>query len=412
MLRAGLLIGLCCLGVSNLYGASFQCSNVTQTVEKLICSDEELSLLDDELAAKYAEPTDYPEERKIAQRRWLRERRNRCADIQCLKKAYEARIYELKWDANYAEKAPRKAIVESLCEQLVRAPERRKILASQQGIEDINNDGLPETAKECWGGTMNTPCTDYADQSGNKIEFEDVGFEWKDYWTYGRQAFRYEGRTFILNSSDDSLAEPSYLSYITPANKEYVLCEFSNQVVAEIDAAEPDNDGVCQDAIGKYSLESIELSEKVETQPDFIKRSETLAIKTGLIDVNNDGVPENVMELAYASGGGRGCDYNYYELIDSSGHGLVRGKMRSEFLKMQGVDDSGYWGRSCGHIENQLFRYKGKTYYERNVENNETSDHVISIQTGDSVRQVCKYRRAIRTKLKGVVVGVPQFDDR
>lgn len=397
-------------GVSNLYGASFECSNATEKVEKLICSDKELSLLDDELAAKYSQPTDQVKERKNAQRRWLREKRNRCSDIQCLKDAYETRIFELKWDADYADIAPKKPKVVELCQKLSSNSEKWKLMANYGGSEDINNDGQPEVGKKCDGGTARTPCIEYFDQAGTGIQIQQVGFEWKNYWTYGRQAFQHDGRTYILNSADDALREPSYLSYITPANKEYVLCEFANHVTAAVEYQADDSNGVCQAVLEKSALiKSVKLPEDVEIQPEFLDRVWTRATSIGLADVNNDGVQERVMGLDYESGAARGCDYNYFDLLADSEDGLMLGSTRSAFLMMQGGDDSGFSQIGCGNISNRLIRHKGKIFYEHNFADDRNSTHTISIQSGDDVRTVCEYKTEIKTDLKEVLAGEPRF---
>jgi hypothetical protein len=250
---------------------------------------------------------------------------------------------------------------------------------------------------------MNTPCTDYFDHNGKQIEFEQVDFEWMDYWTYGIHAFRFAGRTFILHGKDDDLAELSHLSYITPLNKEYVLCEFDTFVTSAIALQSIDSDDVCQAAMENAdSIERVEFFESTDIQPDFLHRPETYAKGFGLVDIDNDEIPEKVVELSFGSGGGRGCDNNYFELLDSSGKSLSSKKERIPFLVMQGAGDEGYWGRSCGHIENRLFRYKNKTYYEHNVENQQGDENVISLLVGNNTKTVCKYRREIETTLKSV----------
>src|SRR5262245_8952182 len=102
--------------------------------------------------------------------------------------------------------------IRELCKKVANPETRAALLRQQSGTEDVNNDGVPETAKTCWGGTMNASCVDYYDSTGAELQFLQMGFEWKDYWTYGRQAFRFEGKTFFLNSADDSFKEPVYVS--------------------------------------------------------------------------------------------------------------------------------------------------------------------------------------------------------
>jgi uncharacterized protein len=389
--------------------AAIKSNNAKTKIEKLFSSAPVLSSLDRELSDVYLEANELGNHEK-SQLLWRRDIRDHCDTFYCLKGAYESRINALRWIAAYQRKIPKNSLVRALCEKLSVEASRRQILSERQGIEDINNDGQPETVAQCDGGSMRTSCSEYSDNSGKKIEIEQLGFEGIDD-SYGQQAFRYGGKTYILNSEDDSLLEPSYLSYITPANKEHILCEFSNYITSAIDYQDSDSNGLCQDAMNNQNIEDIELQDLPKEQKRHLVRSETIATKTGLVDINNDGALENVYEFIYTSGGGRGCDYNYYELMDDSGKEFKTGATRTVFLKMQGIDNSGFGGRSCGHVENKLFRFKGKAYFEQNVGNNESFDHLISIQNGNDVKVVCKYKRVIETELKNVTVDIPDFND-
>jgi uncharacterized protein YecT (DUF1311 family) len=78
--------------------ASFDCKKATSEVEKIICSDDELSRLDESLNKVYLQAlkrTDIKEQTIESQKQWLREVRNECQDADCLKEAYETRIWEL-----------------------------------------------------------------------------------------------------------------------------------------------------------------------------------------------------------------------------------------------------------------------------------------------------------------------------
>lgn len=73
---------------------SFDCQKATTVVEKLICSDPDLSKLDVSLAETYKEATSKDRSIRDDQRAWNAEK-NKCADADCLKSAYEDRISEL-----------------------------------------------------------------------------------------------------------------------------------------------------------------------------------------------------------------------------------------------------------------------------------------------------------------------------
>ena len=80
------------------YAASFDCTKAGNFVEKSICSDEQLSKLDDSLAEVYKKAikaSSTEKELKRNQNNWL-SKRNICKNNVCLKRFYEARIAYLR----------------------------------------------------------------------------------------------------------------------------------------------------------------------------------------------------------------------------------------------------------------------------------------------------------------------------
>ena len=89
---------------ASVHAASFDCAKASSEVEKLICSDDELSKLDESLNRAYQkalEHTLFKEQTIRSQKRWLRKVRDACKDTRCIKKAYEARIKELEFLSSY-----------------------------------------------------------------------------------------------------------------------------------------------------------------------------------------------------------------------------------------------------------------------------------------------------------------------
>lgn len=78
--------------------ASFDCAKAQSNVEKMICGDEALSRLDEEIAAIYkviVQSETKGASIKKTQKQWLKER-NSCNDASCIKTAYESRLLALK----------------------------------------------------------------------------------------------------------------------------------------------------------------------------------------------------------------------------------------------------------------------------------------------------------------------------
>ena len=79
------------------YSASFDCNKASTLVEQSICSNKQLSALDDSLSATYIKAlktSSNPNKIRERQRSWIQSERNSCQNITCLKSAYTSRLDE------------------------------------------------------------------------------------------------------------------------------------------------------------------------------------------------------------------------------------------------------------------------------------------------------------------------------
>lgn len=74
---------------------TFDCDIAGERAERIICSFEDLSVLDQELGKKLKSKTEHPLATTEKQADWVTEIRNRCTTPDCLRKAYRQRIDEL-----------------------------------------------------------------------------------------------------------------------------------------------------------------------------------------------------------------------------------------------------------------------------------------------------------------------------
>jgi uncharacterized protein len=86
------------------FAASFNCAKAKTDAEKLICSDPMLSRSDEVLAESFRETLakdPKPDLVRRWQRHWLSMTRDTCADVACMRSAYNAHISELveRWAA-------------------------------------------------------------------------------------------------------------------------------------------------------------------------------------------------------------------------------------------------------------------------------------------------------------------------
>jgi len=92
-----ILVGL--FSPLSLLAAGFNCTKASSTVEKMICGNEEISRLDDDMNAAYKEASLQSLDKVplvMDQKLWLKRIRNICKDAGCLVKVYQQRIVELK----------------------------------------------------------------------------------------------------------------------------------------------------------------------------------------------------------------------------------------------------------------------------------------------------------------------------
>ncbi len=100
---------IACLVLGQAQAARFDCGKAQTEVEKLICTTEVVSELDDRVTAAYKKALSIasdPDRIKAEQVTWLRERRNRCADAACLQQVYEDRRGQLHAAIRAAQSDP------------------------------------------------------------------------------------------------------------------------------------------------------------------------------------------------------------------------------------------------------------------------------------------------------------------
>jgi uncharacterized protein len=388
---------------TNTYGASFDCSKAAVKIEHSICSNSQLSKLDDDLSkyfSKLKKKLDKSEFQILLreQRKWLRQRNKLCQNRprmdRCLISAYENRINTL--DAFSKDILPPLNDLEAVCS----GNAKRNTVNDE--LFDVNNDGIDEVAGICRGGTMNAPCINFKTPNGDDVHLRTIGFEWKTYWTFSSSYFEYNGNVYNLHSTEKG---PSHIRYTTPDNNSYVVCEFENiETERYIPASESKTISDVCDLASKSKIQYIELKDNPVITHEQIRESgryETGVLRQGHLDINNDGNKELIAQLEYTSGAGRGCDFLYYDELNTKGDSFKSNKGQTPLLKMQGVDlDSRH--PNCGGMSNRLFELNGKIYYEINT----SREHRISILEGNESRDICNIKRSIETKVN--YIGPPR----
>jgi uncharacterized protein len=202
-------------GMPDANAASFDCAKASTFVEKSICSDPELSGLDEALNQAYLAAREAParrEEVRNEQLRWIGVR-NACASPACIRKAYLDRIESLEHMAPLAHSGTQKPTegqqksTKQLCDQVAsalkqeRSPTQPKPLFVDsidaggrswmyQGV-DLDRDGKPDDLLQSCGSPGDGRCTlQVTLSSGGSYEvseeiFKVIRFQSKHYVVVG-----------------------------------------------------------------------------------------------------------------------------------------------------------------------------------------------------------------------------------
>lgn len=387
------------------HAAGFDCGKAATAVEKLVCSDEVLSALDGHVSALFGRAlhsASAPTELRTTQRHWLRQVRDLCVDKACLERSYRLRRAELERLAGRLNDLPDATLNRKVCDLVASPASRRALLATGLQLKDINNDGSPERWEACDGGTMRAPCTNYLDEDHIALRIQQVGFQWTDRMTFGEATFRHAGRTWMLHGYDDLAHTPAYVSYVTLENQEHLICEFENEFRPALQPGSSQAEAFCRGVL-EDGARVRPLAMQLETRhpPHTLLRHNTTIGKTQWIDVDNDGKSERVVELFYSGTAGRGCEVNYFDILEEDGLQLSLKPLRERFLQMQMIGSNGTPQGRC-MTENRMLLIDGVTYHESNVANELAHPRVLTRMTPDGSDAVCRYRIDVTTRVKSV----------
>lgn len=296
------------------FAASFDCGLAKSNIEKTICENKNLSLLDEQLAEKYKQAKrvlDQSKHNKLldSQRNWLSSLRNTCESNRsvdaCITELYKNRLVVLNnyIGSNYLPSANE---IDALCSYSAKLTSDDYVDLKDGNLIDINNDGYPEVAKSIiYGHELDWQ---YYSKDGDHINIRmNINDEYIDW--YSKLIFSFKGKNYFLFSDGRSrkivLLDRDFLGY--------QLCEF-NSSLSKILVEKKSQ--VC-DEIGnnkaKYLVADLASNIEAENVPgaDIIPEN---AIK---VDIDNDTAPEYLQKFLFSSTRVNPCEYRYYEVVHS-----------------------------------------------------------------------------------------------
>lgn len=240
---------------------------------------------------------------------------------------------------------PTTEFVESMCALVSDKRTRNKVFKEGtftflKESADINNDGETESIKESYQGTMVSQVLEFFDQNGNTLFIRKTVDEWRTYGTHGASIFSYRDKTFRI-SNHPSSGTPSHITYTTPDNVEHVVCDFKTY---QLETTLNTNHS-CRDAVKRSNQwwRTVTLPDRPTIAYEEVRAfgiHEAHPYRQGWVNIDNDWIDtlEQIVEIDYASGAGRGCDTRFFLLLNDEGNAIAESELQTKFLELQAIN--------------------------------------------------------------------------
>lgn len=380
---------------------SFNCQQASSNVEKLICNDSNLSKSDDKLAAIYEDLLHIdPNNRnylRVQQLDWLKNERNICSNVSCLSDAYNNRtaiLNKLKASLgkpgaldicqHVADYANRGALNEiEMPEKVSQLPQERLEQIFQEeslfGVNyhwslDLNRDKINDDILINYQGTANvgTAYLRSGKEGATTSDLDDYDDGFLDL------TFLKVGDHFFVLSGNKSLGR---LWAIDDSCEFNYICSYEQKKVPEIDLITGKENPVCYN-VGSGTITHIKYTSnhsigKLPREDRFYE----MHVNKGLaeVDINNDGVIDNVVSIAYVTGAGRGGGSTYIATTDQTQTGIPRTPLNVLLLERLAER----FGQKM-----DAFVSNGVTYLD--IRRDE--DRIIYLIKDDEAKEVCVFR--------------------
>ena len=405
-------------------GASFDCAAASTDVEKMVCADAELSALDSRLGEAYGRIVtrqrilstnlDVAAVRR-EQRAWLRDVRDQCGSVACLKAVYLLRLNELteavasiddKTVASICNEV-RAAVNDGSLRQRFRqfgrpgdaeneawAAVRPDSLFRLDGVlrVDYDGDGKDEVLGEFYSGGSCGACfiSDMAAPLSGEPDWEDYrasrGFCDRFLFVRGEpvivSAGQYYGRTGMFSG----------ISWLAPGGAKRPLCTLTPAAEFTVSTVKADNAALCAAAASgrvdfipwsvplKISGEELRKASQPGVDGGFGSQEEYV-LMTAELDIDEDGVKEIFAPYHYDSGAGCGAGFDWLLQIDPETRTIVDPPLQGAYMgEMNRIADL---NPGAGEPR-ALFEYEGRPYI--------LGESSVTSYWGGKTRTWCEFR--------------------
>jgi hypothetical protein len=310
---------------------------------------------------------------------------------------------------------PSRAEAAAVCNMVaVRGPAIEPMLV-KDGALDANNDGIADDVTvEMRGGTMRGEDLAFRPRGAAKdskpADVTQKDFEpGRDYFPFGARWLPYNGKVYTLYFDAEDLRYPSYLGFIDAADTEHLVCDFDHSERETLSPVRDADAGVCR-AVGQGDVSYVKVADAPEADADVASRRWSSRV-TGhvMVDFDNTGTSTALTLVEFASGAGRGCDLNYFDVI--LGGKLARaGNAHAILMKLQDIELSeqgavDFTQGRCDGSTPRWFARDGLIYVDiaggPDVRGTEPF-HEVRLAHGTRLDTVCKGSFAVSWKVKSI----------
>ncbi len=270
-----------------------------------------------------------------------------------------------------APRLPSAAEARAVCRMVAARGPSIEALLIDNGVLDANNDGVPDDVSVALrDGTMHGQDLQFrphgAAKDSKPVEVDSKDFQPGDYFPFGASWLPYGGKIYTLYFDGEALRYPSYLGFIDAGNVEHLLCDFSSKDDETLRAVAPDAGGLCG-AVAQKKVNYTPVDDAAGTDLET-GRWMTRAAGRVTVDFANRGSPATLAYLAFESGAGRGCVFDYYDAMDGDKL-ATSGDAHATLMKLQEVklskeDADVYTDGRCDGREPRWFVRGGATYLD------------------------------------------------
>lgn len=284
----------------------------------------------------------------------------------------------------------------------------------ENGLLDANNDGVPDDVTvAARDGTMRGEDLAFrprgAPRNSQPVDVTPKDFQPGDYLPFGARWLAYGGKVYTLYFEAEDERYPSYLGYIDASNSEHLVCDFGH---GEHETFRPLRDadaGLCR-AVAQGNVSYAKVADARDADADAATRRWSSRVAGHvLVDYANTGTPTSLALVSLESGAGRGCAFDYFDLIADGGlaragdaHALLM-RLQDVELSDQGTQD--YTSGRCDGSTPRWFTRDGATYIDiaggpdvRGIE----PFHEVRLLRGGKVEIVCRGTFAVSWTVKSM----------